>query len=71
MTDDEYREFLAFLFERYVRPRIPHLRRRFHHHMMDEWSYHLDQAVSAAQVLRFIEIHCGNDDDVYRTFTLE
>jgi hypothetical protein len=71
MTDLEYREFLTFLFERYVRPRIPRIRHRFHHHMMEEWYYHLDQAARAAHVLRFIESYCDDDDDVYRTFTAE
>ena len=71
MTDDEYREFLTFLFERYVRPRIGRVRRRFHHHMMEEWVYHLDQAQHALHVLRYIEINCDSDDDIYRTFTLE
>lgn len=71
MTDDEYREFLSFLFERYVRPRIPHVRHRFHHHMMEEWYYHIDQAARAAHVLRFIESYCEDDADVYRTFTAE
>src|ERR1700691_1851753 len=71
MTDDEYREFLTFLFERYVRPRIPRIRSSFHHHMGDEWGYHVDQATRAARVLRFIESCCDDDDDVYRTFTAE
>jgi hypothetical protein len=71
MTDDEYREFLSFLFERYVRQRLPRIRRRFHHHMMEEWSYHLDQAEQASTVLRYIETSCDDDGDVYRTFTLE
>lgn len=44
MTDDEYREFLAVLVRRHVQPKLPRLRRRFHHHMMEEWHYHLDQA---------------------------
>jgi hypothetical protein len=70
MTDDEYRQFLSFLFERYVRPRIPRLRREFHHHMMDEWNYHLSEAERAAQIMRYIEMYCDNDEDVYRTFTL-
>jgi hypothetical protein len=71
MTDDEYREFLTFLFEHYVRPRITRVRRHFNHHMMDEWQYHLDQATRAAQILRFIESYCDDDDDAYRTFTVE
>jgi len=71
MTDDEYREFLTFLFERYVRHRLPRVRRRFHHHMMEEWSYHLDQAQQALHVIRYIETNCDDDGDIYRTFTLE
>lgn len=71
MTDQEYREFLEFLFERYARPRLPHVRQRFHHHMMEEWDYQMDKAARAAHVLRFIESYCEDDDDVYRTFTGE
>lgn len=70
MTDDEYREFLAFLFEHHVRPRLPRVRRRFHRHMMEEWQYHLDQAQQSAQVLRFIEMHCLDVDEIYSTFKL-
>ena len=69
MTDDEYREFLAILVRRHVQPRLPRLRRRFHHHMMEEWSYHLDQAERSARVLRFIEQNCDDGDDVYSTIT--
>lgn len=71
MTDDEYRAFLTVLFKRHVRPRLPRVRSRFHHHMMEEWSYHLDQAQRAARVLRYIEAYCGDGDDPYETFTLE
>jgi sulfatase maturation enzyme AslB (radical SAM superfamily) len=71
MTDEEYREFLTFLFERYVRPRLPRVRRRFHHHMMEEWCYHLDQVQQASHVLRYIEAYCDDNGDIYRTFTLE
>lgn len=71
MTDEEYREFLIILVRRYVHPRIPRLRRRFHHHMMEEWHYHLDQAERAARVLRFIEDNCDDGDDVFSTFTVQ
>lgn len=71
MTDDEYRELLAILFERYVRPRLPRVRRRFRHHMMEEWDYHLDQAERAAQVLRFIDSQINDDEEIYGTFTLQ
>jgi hypothetical protein len=71
MTEAEYREFLSFLFERYVRPRMARVRHRYRHHMEDEFSYHFDQAVRSAQVLRFVESYCHDDEDAYRTFTLE
>ncbi|MGH9971959.1 MAG: hypothetical protein ACREBG_29785 [Pyrinomonadaceae bacterium] len=70
MTDQEYSEFMSYLFERYVRPRLPRLRRRMFHHMEDEFHYHLDQAENSARVLRFIET-CDDDDEIYRTFTTE
>lgn len=69
MTDDEYREFLAILVRRHVQPRLPRLRRRFHHHMMEEWHYHLDQAERSVRVLRFIEENCDEGDNVYDTIT--
>lgn len=71
MTDDEYRKFLSFLFERYMRPHIPRVRSRYRHHMEDEWSYHLGHAQRAFPVFRYIENNCDDDDDVYGTFTLE
>jgi hypothetical protein len=70
-ANDEYLEFLDFLFAKFVRPRIPRVRHRFHHHLEDEWYYHLDQVQRAAQVLRYIESYCVDDKDVYRTFTEE
>lgn len=71
MTEAEYRELLSYLFERYVRPRLARVRHRYRHHMEDELSYHLDQAVRSAQVFRFLENYCRDDEDAYRTFTLE
>jgi hypothetical protein len=71
MTDEEYQEFLDFLFERYARPRITQVRRRFLHHRQDEFSYYLDQAIDASHVLRYIESYCDRNEDIYETFTLE
>lgn len=71
MTETEYREFLSFLFERYVRPRLNRVRDRHRHHFEDDFSYHLNQAVRSAQILRFIESYCQDTEDVYRTFRLE
>lgn len=71
MTESEYRELLTFLFERYVRPRLGRVRRRYRHHFEDELSYHLDQAVRSAQLIRFLEAHCMDDGEIYSTFTLD
>ena len=71
MTEAEYREFLSFLFERYVRPRLGRLRRHHVHHFEHEFAYHLDEAVRSAQVFRFIESYCWSDNEVYKTFRLE
>lgn len=71
MSEAEYQEFLSFLFERYIRPRVAGVRHRYRHHFEDELSYHLDQAVRSAQILRFIESYCHADEDVYSTFVFE
>jgi hypothetical protein len=68
MTDTEYQEFMAFIFEKYVRPRGVRLRERFHHHMENEWQYHLYRAERATQWLRFLEAQCVSDEEVYETF---
>jgi hypothetical protein len=71
MNEAEYREFLSFLFERYVRPRLARVRDRHRHHFEDDFSYHLNQAVRSAQILRFVESYCADAEDAYRTFRLE
>ena len=71
MNDREYRDFLKFVFERYVRPRRLRMARRFRHHMEEEWLFHLDRAENTARLLRFIEQECDNPDEIYRTFTRE
>lgn len=71
MTEPEYREFLSFLFERYVRPRIARVRHRYRHHFEDAFAYHLDHAIRSAQLFRFVENYCHDDEDVYTTFTMQ
>src|SRR5712692_9511227 len=71
MNDQEYAEFMSYLFKGYVRPRLPCLRRRMFHHMEDEFHYHLDEAERSARLLRFIESNCDDDGDIYGTFKLE
>src|SRR5713226_6505232 len=71
MNDQEYSEFMSYLFEGYVRPRLPRLRRRMFHHMEDEFHYHLDEAERSARLFRFIESYCDHDGDIYSTFKME
>lgn len=69
MTDEEYRAFLTVLYKTHVLPRLPRVRRGFHHHMMEEWHYHLDQVARSARLLRYIDNYCDDGGDVYSTFT--
>jgi len=71
MTENEYRELLTFLFERFIRPRIARVRRRYRHPFGDGYAYYLDHAVRAGQLLRFVETYCHDNDEIYNTFTLE
>jgi len=71
MNDQEYAEFMNYLFERYVRPRIPRLRSHLDHHMKDDVHYHLGEAERSARILRFIESDCDDDGDIYGTFKVE
>jgi hypothetical protein len=68
MTDQEYRDFLSYLFERHVRPRLSQLRRGF---IMEKWSYHMEEAQSSARICRYIESYCQDGEDAYGTFTPE
>lgn len=72
MTEAEYRVFLAFVFERYVRPRLPLVQSRHHHHFeRDRFCYELDRAVRSAQLLPFLESYCEDDEEAHRVFTVE
>ena len=70
MNEQEYAQFMSYLFERYIRPRLPKLRRRMFRHMEDEFHHHLNQAERSARLLRFIETYCDNDSDIYDTFNI-
>lgn len=71
MNEAEYRDFLRFLFERYVRPQLARVRDRHMHHGEWEFFYYLNGAVRAARMVRFLEADCRFAEDIYRTFTLE
>jgi hypothetical protein len=71
MNDQEYADFMSYLFERHVRPRMSRLRSRLDHHMKEEVHYHLDKAERSARIFRFIESYRDDSEDVYQTFTPE
>lgn len=68
--NDDYRDFLGYLFDAYVRSRRSHHRfydRRLGPGSMD---YHFERMRRAAELSRFI-VSFSDDDDVYRTFQPE
>ncbi len=70
-SEREYRELLEFLFEQYIRPRLPELRDRWGGGPYDRFSHELARAIRAARLLRFVRTHFAYDEEVYRTFTPE
>jgi hypothetical protein len=70
MNDDEYRAFLSFVFDTYVRPRLHVV---LHHFgpMGERFEYEIDRMRRAAQLARFIQTFSDNDDDVYSTLRSE
>ena len=71
MADDEYRAFLEYLFNEYIRDRIPRLRRYWDHRRGDRWAYEQERLRRALNLLRYIDSHCYNPDEVYRTFRID
>lgn len=66
MNDDEYRAFLSFVFDTYVRPRL-HVVMHHFGPMGERFEYEIDRMRRAAQLARFIQAFSDNDDDVYST----
>jgi hypothetical protein len=72
MTEAEYRVFLRYLFEHYIRPRLRRMRRSHGYEKFGEpYSHLVEQAVSAARVFRFNENDYQDDSDIFATFTAE
>lgn len=70
MNEDEYKDFLQYLFHTYIRDRLHRVERYmegptgFH-----RFNYELDRLRRAAHALRYIQSHCDDTDDIYSTFT--
>lgn len=71
MTNDEYKEFLKYIFNEYIRPRIHRIEcyydKRGFNHLHDSLR-HLKRSVD---LINYISNHCEDSGDIYRTFTLE
>jgi hypothetical protein len=66
MNDEEFRAFLSFVFDTYVRPRV-HTALHYLGPMGERFGYDIDRMRRAAQLARFIQAFSDNDDDVYST----
>jgi len=69
MSDDEYRAFLEYLFQSYVRYRLHGAekyfeRRRGHHYCHHE----LRRLRRAMHIIRYIQSYCDDTDEIYATF---
>jgi hypothetical protein len=72
MNEEEYKKFLEYLFNEYIRYRRPRIRRRFHpFEWLHEWDWEWNRLTKAARVLRYIHRFCEDEDDIYHTFTRE
>ena len=71
MSPEEYKQFLEYVFNEYIRTRIHRIRHRhfeglFHH----RYCCPMQMAEEASHLLRFIDTHCEHSDDIYEAFTL-
>lgn len=68
MSRDDFRSFLQYIFDDYVRKRVDRLRLKhpFHH----DWEYELDRLRAALHVLDYIQHYCSDDESIYRTFNI-
>ncbi len=70
MNNDDYRAFLSYVFDSYVRPRL-HIVLHHFGPMGERFEYEFDRMRRAAQITRFIQAFSDNDDDVYSTLQSE
>jgi hypothetical protein len=65
VSEEEYEKFMKYLYQECLQTR--NFRRfRKHHHPM-EWGYESDRLISASNLLRYINHHCQEEDEIYRT----
>lgn len=71
MTNDEYKEFLKYIFDEYIQPRIHRIERYLDHPKHYHWHYEWRCLKRAVALINYIDNHCDDQNDIYRTFTLE
>lgn len=72
MDEKEYEQFMAYLYNEYVRVRSSRLRKHFHPMEWGlMWGWEWERLSAASNLLRYINRHCHNEDEIYRTFTRE
>lgn len=72
MTRDEFRSFLEYVYNEYLRKSIHRVGRHFDHREMSyHWEYEWRGLRRALHVIEYTQSHCDNDDDIYRTFQLK
>ncbi len=72
MHNDEYKAFLEYLFHTYIRDRLHRIERYWDGpHGGRMWHYETGRLRRAMHIIRYIQLHCDNDDDIYATFKAE
>jgi len=69
MSNEEYKDFLKYIFNEYIQPRIHRIGRYWDHPEM--WRNKWRALKRAIDVVNYINKHCEDSEDIYRTFTLE
>lgn len=72
MDEKEYEKFMTYLYNEYVQSQS---KRRFnkHFHPMEfgHWGWEWERLVKASNLLRYINHHCSDKDEIYRTIQKE
>src|SRR5436853_7151144 len=71
MTEQEYKEFLEYIFTDYVGDRIRRVEEFFDHPKYRLWDYELHALKKASILIRYIAAYEDDSGDIYRTFTAE
>ena len=70
MDNEEYKEFLKYVFDEYIQPRISRIQRYWDHPKMSHhWHYEWRGLKKSVDLVNYITNHCENNDEIYRTFT--